>query len=705
MKPKFSVEPARRSPVRLTARLIHVICLAALAAAPASAQMSAVGPSKPLFGTGGILIGNDISYDSAHRVYLVVAGYGEQYGIFVNPAGDPVSGAFRIGTANSASAFGHYPRSEYSEDLNGGQGGFLVTWHQTDGNVIGLHSVVVAYPTGVVGPERLIGDYALGQSRPGSGTGIAYSATSRKFLVTWTTGGGAPFGIQGRLVDTTGAPAGPVMQLASPFGASDPAVAWNPSTDEFGLFYSGFNDSGGFVTFKRLRASDGAFQGAPTTFGHTGGTFGTEVAVNSATGHYVMGWSLAPGAMGAEFDANGSMIGSPRLISSRLGTPTSFSLAYNPVSGTFLAVSEGVIGVDVMAVELDSKGVPKTTAAAATSGARNGSFVPRVTARTDAKEWNISFTRDLTVITNQVVATASDEGGTPRGPRGVKKPDITVYRPAEGTWHSLTAASGWTTPTAFRWGLPGDQPLHADFDGDGARDAVVYRPADGTWWIVFSSTNFDYGRAVSYQWGLPGDIPMPADIDGDGKTDLVVYRPPNGTWYIRFSSRNYAYADISAVRWGLPGDQPVKADFNGDGRADLVVYRPSEGTWYVLYAWSGYEHATSYRWGLPGDVPVGQDFDGDGITDLAVYRPSNGTWYVRFSSTNFSYANWRSYQWGLPGDLPVLGDYDGDGKADLNVYRPSNGTWYFLYSGSGYSYNAWKSYGWGLVGDKVVGGH
>jgi hypothetical protein len=702
MKPMFTAGLAARSTLQLAGRVTLLLCFTALVAPRAWAQMSVVGASKPLFGTGGILIGNDVSYDPAHGVYLVVAGYGEQYGIFVNPAGDPVSGAFRIGSANSGAAFGHYPRSEYSQDLNGGQGGFLVTWHQTDGSFIGLHSVVVAYPTGIVSPERIIVDYARGQSRANSGTGIAYSPTSRQFLVAWTTGGGAPFAIQGRLVDTTGAPVGPVLQFANPFTASDPAVAWNPLTDEFGLFYSGFTDTAGYVTFKRLRALDGAFQGSPTAFSFGPGTFATEIAVNSVTNHYVMGWSIAPGAMGAEFDENGNLIGAPRLLSSRMGTPTSLSMAFNPVSGTFLAVSEGTVGVDVMAVELDSKGAPKSTAVTATSGARNGSFVPRVTARTEAKEWNISFTRDLTVITNQVVATASSEGGAPH-PKG-RKPDITVYRPSEGTWYSLTAASGWTSPTTIRWGLTGDRPLHADFDGDGRRDAVVFRPTDATWWVLFSSNNFDYGSFATYQWGTPGDIPMPADIDGDGRTDLVVYRPSNGTWYIRFSSRGYGYADGAAVQWGLPGDQPVNADFNGDGRADFVVYRPSQGVWYVLYSWSGYEAAIAHQWGIAGDVPVGQDFDGDGKTDLAVYRPSDGTWYVRYSSTGFSYGNWKSFQWGIPGDLPVRGDYDGDGKADLIVYRPSNATWYFLYSGSGYSYDAWKSYGWGLVGDAVIGG-
>ena len=45
---------------------------------------------------------------------------------------------------------------------------------------------------------------------------------------------------------------------------------------------------------------------------------------------------------------------------------------------------------------------------------------------------------------------------------------------------------------------------------------------------------------MSYQWGVPGDQPLSGDFDGDGKTDLVIYRPSTGTWYVRYSTSNYS---------------------------------------------------------------------------------------------------------------------------------------------------------------------
>jgi hypothetical protein len=40
-----------------------------------------------------------------------------------------------------------------------------------------------------------------------------------------------------------------------------------------------------------------------------------------------------------------------------------------------------------------------------------------------------------------------------------------------------------------------------------------------------------YNGAVA-QWGLNGDRPVPADYDGDGSADLAVWRPATSIWYL-----------------------------------------------------------------------------------------------------------------------------------------------------------------------------
>jgi hypothetical protein len=185
--------------------------------------------------------------------------------------------------------------------------------------------------------------------------------------------------------------------------------------------------------------------------------------------------------------------------------------------------------------------------------------------------------------------------------------------------------------TAY-FGLKGDQPVAADYDGDGDVDRAVFR--EGTWYVQ--------GRPVTY-YGLKGDLPVPADYDGDGDVDKGVYR--NGTWFVENHPIKYL---------GLEGDIPVPADYNGDGDAERAVYR--NGAWYV-------EGMVTVNFGLAGDIPVPGDYDGDGDAERAVYR--NGAWYIEGMPTVFL---------GLAGDVPVPGDYAGDGKVEPAVFR--NGTWF-----------------------------
>jgi subtilisin family serine protease len=252
---------------------------------------------------------------------------------------------------------------------------------------------------------------------------------------------------------------------------------------------------------------------------------------------------------------------------------------------------------------------------------------------------------------------------------GDGKADVSVFRPATGSWYISGSANGAFSSQQF--GIATDAPASADFDGDGKTDIAVFRAALGSWYILNSST----GNFSAAAFGSNGDLPVPADYDGDGKTDVAVYRPSNGYWYVTRSSNNA----VVSQQHGTAEDKPTLGDFDGDGKADFAVFRPSNGYWYRLN--SSNNQFIANQFGTSEDKAVPADFDGDTKTDLAVFRPSNGYWYIIQSSTD----SFTATQFGTAEDKPAPADFDGDGKTDPAVFRPSSGTWYLLRTTAGFT--------------------
>ena len=233
--------------------------------------------------------------------------------------------------------------------------------------------------------------------------------------------------------------------------------------------------------------------------------------------------------------------------------------------------------------------------------------------------------------------------------------DPAIYRPTNGFWaidENSQVPNGQAPFAVFIPPIvapgPNVAPAPADFDVDGQTDPAVFSinsSGFGIFTILHNQIVPGTISAVqSVAWGLSGDTPVSADFDGAGSAQVAVYRPSTGAWYVRSSGTGGGAATPAGrqepalfVTAFKPGDVPDAADYDGIGRIEPAIYRPSTETFYIYNPIT----KTTRSVVMPNIqqnsgqlvMPASADFTGDGKADPAIFNQATATWEYQNSAT------------------------------------------------------------------------
>jgi len=148
-----------------------------------------------------------------------------------------------------------------------------------------------------------------------------------------------------------------------------------------------------------------------------------------------------------------------------------------------------------------------------------------------------------------------------------------------------------------------DLPAPADFDGDGRADIATFRPVSdlvpgaAQWFILPSGPNdlrFSQtagGFPVTFGAAGNADQPVLADFNGDGRAEIATFRsvsdlaPGRAQWFVLSSEgRAPNFGGGFPATFGQAGDIAAVGDHNGDGRPDYAVFDPETGDWTIAPA-------------------------------------------------------------------------------------------------------------------------
>jgi hypothetical protein len=564
-----------------------------------------------------LMKGNAVAYDSSNHVYLTVGTYGKLYGRFVGIDGTPLGNPFVI---QASTNFTHSPSVAFSPDADGGAGGFLVAWHESDlpAGSTSVHARIVSVAkSGPAGADNVINTDG---SWWNAHVAVAYGTVNKEFVVAFARVHPV-YGIRATRVDNTGAAVAPTFTVVQNNQFEDnPGIAYNPNTNQFLVSNSGFDPVGSFA-FVDTRLVPGGSQiaGSATRLVVTVGTWITAVTYNPQTNKYLVVWfgadSVSTGTYGHQVNADGTVSGNVILVSARFKCHDGLDAAYNVNSGTYFVVSCDVNSAEDGGVELAGNAQPiaagfEVTSTDAGATDEGGNYAPRIAASTDDPNWLMTATNNFTSLVDQLVVTSVPVVMSVDLPSANATVSPTGFQIAG--WaidQSATTSTGIDLVVAWAFPTSGGTPIFA-----GVAQLGISRPGVAA---IFGSQFSTAGFSLS-------TTPLPV---GTYYLSVYSHRVINGQYSIPIVIPITVGA-VSIPRMSL--DVPLNdATVTGSGFAI--------GGWAIdLGALAGTGVDVVHVWAYPSTtlgVPTGAAPTFVGAATESVSRPDVGN---AFGSTNFA---------------------------------------------------------------------
>jgi hypothetical protein len=415
-----------------------------------------------------------VAYDNVHDRYLAVQGHGFIEGVLTDAGGGVLVPQFPINASRAAwsGEYAQTPRVAFGPDVNGGAGGYLVTWHESlPGNFAQVRGRLVSADGVPLGSDIVISLEAVNAFSSTNwtmGAAVAYSTLSHEFLVAWMGSYTISNDIRCNRVSASGA----VLQAlvtpvttASPDWERDPSVVYNPDTDEFFIAYAGFHNAllYAYTAGQRVKAGTGQLLGGPIEYDQVGGsrpaTYIPSVTYNSYTKQYLAVWyhatSVFSAFYGIRINADGTPASGLIVESSRYVAYDALDVKYNKVSGDYALVTHSNTTEDA-AVSIKADGTPYDNGFLATSTAATGSkgnFNPRLAATDKSPKWLMVTAANFTYIGGQFLLSSA------AAPGPVSHPMLSIDTPVGGVVQQPFIFAGWAADLGSSSG-PGADVVH-----------------------------------------------------------------------------------------------------------------------------------------------------------------------------------------------------------------------------------------------------